>query len=119
HILPMPEPPRPLPDAGLGAMSTGQGNLPLESVDIRATVTGLVAGVEVSQGFRNPHDVPVEATYIFPLPDRAAVTSMRMEAADHVIEAALEERGKAREDYDAAIAAGQRAAIAEEDRPDV
>ena len=39
------------------------------------------ASVEVTQGFRNPFDVPLEATYIFPLPDRAAVTAMRMEAA--------------------------------------
>src|SRR5918992_1608642 len=31
----------------------------------------------------------------------------------------LEERGQARRDYNAAIAAGHRAAIAEEDRPDV
>jgi len=119
HILPMPDMPVPVPDAGFGALSTEQGNLPLESVEVRATVTGLVAGVEVGQGFRNPHDVPVEATYIFPLPDRAAVTAMKMEAADRVVEARLDERGKARADYDAAIEAGQRAAIAEEDRPDV
>jgi Ca-activated chloride channel family protein len=119
HILPLPNMPAPVPDAGFGALSTEQGNLPLEFVEVHATVTGLVAGVEVGQGFRNPHGVPVEATYIFPLPDRAAVTAMTMEAADRVVEAKLEERGKARADYDAAIEAGQRAAIAEEDRPDV
>lgn len=119
HILPLPDVPPPMPDAGLGALATEKGNLPLESVDIRATVTGLVAGIELAQGFRNPFDVPVEATYIFPMPDRAAVTAMRMEAADRVIEGRLEERGKARAEYDEAIAAGQRAAIAEEDRPDV
>src|SRR5206468_1328853 len=54
-----------------------------------------------------------------PLPDRAAVTGMRMEAADRVVEGVLKERGQAREDYEAALAAGQRAALAEEDRPDV
>src|ERR1700683_3836734 len=62
---------------------------------------------------------PLEATYIFPLPDRAAVTALRMECAGHVVEGGLKERSQAREDYDRAIAAGQRAAIAEEDRPDV
>ncbi|RAY15485.1 trypsin [Actinomadura craniellae] len=108
-----------MPDAGFGALHTERGNLPLDSVDVRATVTGLAAGVEVTQGFRNPFDVPLEATYVFPLPDRAAVTALRLEAADRVVDGTLKERGEARAEYTAAIAAGQRAAIAEEDRPDV
>ncbi|MGI8328327.1 VIT domain-containing protein [Actinomadura scrupuli] len=119
HIASLPDEVPPLPDAGLGALTTDRGNLPLDSVDVHAAVTGLAAGIEVTQGFRNPFDVPLEATYVFPLPDRAAVTAMRMEAADRVIEGTLKERGQARQDYDTAIAAGQRAAIAEEDRPDV
>ncbi|SEG27552.1 Ca-activated chloride channel family protein [Thermomonospora echinospora] len=119
RIAPLPGEAPPIPDAGLGALTTERGNLPLDAVDVHAAVTGLVARIEVSQGFRNPFDVPLEATYVFPLPDRAAVTRMRMEAADRVVEGTLKERGQARADYDAAVAAGQRAAIAEEDRPDV
>ncbi|GAA3010996.1 VIT domain-containing protein [Streptosporangium longisporum] len=109
----------PVPDAGLGALTTERGNLPLESVDVTAAVSGLTAGVEVVQGFRNPYDVALEATYVFPLPDRAAVTAFRMEADGRVIEGVLKERGQARADYDQAISQGRRAAIAEEDRPDV
>ncbi|GLW66019.1 hypothetical protein Arub01_42630 [Actinomadura rubrobrunea] len=120
HISPLPDAAAPPdPEGGLGALSTDRGNLPLDAVDVRASITGLVAGVEVTQGFRNPFDVPLEATYIFPLPDRAAVTALRLEAADRVVEGVLKERAQARQDYDAAIAAGRRAAIAEEDRPDV
>ncbi|MFC4056042.1 VIT domain-containing protein [Actinomadura syzygii] len=119
RILPLPDTASPEPDRGLGALTTDRGNLPLDSVDVHASITGLAAGIEVVQGFRNPFDVPLEATYVFPLPDRAAVTGLRMEAADRVIEGTLKERGQARQDYDAAVAAGQRAAIAEEDRPDV
>src|SRR5579859_7680470 len=107
------------PDAGLGTMATSRGNLPLDAVDVRAAIAGLSARVEVTQEFRNPFDVPLEATYIFPLPDRAAVTAMRMECAGHVVEGVLKERAQAREEYDQAIAAGRQAAIAEEDRPDV
>ena len=107
------------PDGGLGALVTTRGNLPLDSVDIRACVTGTFAGVELAQGFRNPFDVPLEATYIFPLPDRAAVTGLRMEAGGRVIEAVLRERAEARAAYDAATGEGRRAAIAEEERPDV
>ena len=107
------------PDAGLGALATSRGNLPLDAVDVRAAIAGTSAQVELTQQFRNPFDVPLEATYIFPLPDRAAVTAMRMECAGHVVEGVLRERARAREEYDQAIAEGRRAAIAEEDRPDV
>jgi Ca-activated chloride channel homolog len=105
--------------AGLGALATSRGNLPLDAVDVRAAISGLSASVELTQEFRNPFDVPLEATYIFPLPARAAVTALRMECAGHVVDGVLKERAQAREDYDQAIAEGKRAAITEEDRPDV
>jgi Ca-activated chloride channel family protein len=104
---------------GGGCLLTDRGNLPLHKLDVRATITGLVARTDVIQGFRNPHDVPLEATYIFPLPDRAAVTAMTLTAADRTIVAELHERARARQAYDDAIAQGRRAAIAEEERPDV
>jgi Ca-activated chloride channel family protein len=107
------------PGGGLGALVTARGNLPLDRVDLRARITGTLAAVELAQGFRNPFDVPLEATYIFPLPYRAAVTGLRMEAGGHVVEATLKERAEARAAYDAAIGEGRRAAIAEEERPDV
>jgi Ca-activated chloride channel homolog len=106
-------------EAGLGALSTERGNLPLHKLDVRADITGLTVGLELTQTFRNPYDTPLEATYIFPLPDRAAVTRMTMTAGGRVIEGVLSERGAAREAYDTAIAAGKRASIAEEERPDV
>jgi len=106
-------------DAGIGALRTERGNLPLESIDVDVAITGLTARVRLSQGFHNPYDVPLEATYVFPLPDRAAVTAMRMEADGRVVEGVLKERGQARADYRQAISEGRRAAIAEEERPDV
>jgi hypothetical protein len=47
------------------------------------------------------------------------VTQFRMTVAGREIEGILEERGQAREHYEEAIAQGERAAIAEEDRPGV
>ena len=105
--------------AGFGALLTGRGSLPLESLDVFARIDGLLSRVTVRQVFVNAHEEPLEATYTFPLPDRAAVTGFRMEVAGRVIEGVLEERGQAREQYDQAIAEGRRAAIAEEDRPGV
>ncbi|WP_420801738.1 VIT domain-containing protein [Pseudofrankia asymbiotica] len=104
---------------GLGCLRTGRGNLPLDAVDVQAAVTGLASSITLSQGFHNPYDEPLEATYIFPLPPRAAVTALRMEADGRVVEAELKERGEARADYDTAISQGKRASIAEEERPGV
>ncbi|MFC4042775.1 VIT domain-containing protein [Dactylosporangium siamense] len=109
----------PKDDAGLGALRTARGNLPLDRIDVHTAITGLVARIDLTQEFVNVHDEALEATYVFPLPDRAAVIRMAMTADGRVVEAELQERGAARETYDRAIAAGQRASIAEEERPDV
>jgi Ca-activated chloride channel homolog len=106
-------------EAGFGALTTARGPLPLKALDVQARIDGLLAAVEVTQTFVNTHAEPLEATYIFPLPDRAAVTSFRLEVAGRVVEGVLQERGAARREYDRAIQAGHRAAIAEEERPDV
>jgi Ca-activated chloride channel family protein len=110
---------RPDTEAGFGALTTTRGALPLVALDVRARIDGLIALVEVCQTFLNSHDQPLEATYIFPLPDRAAVTSFRLEVAGRVVEGELQERGQARQNYNAALQAGHRAAIAEEERPGV
>jgi Ca-activated chloride channel family protein len=106
-------------EAGVGAVATGRGNLPLEAVDVDATITGLVARVVLTQTFGNRFDQPLEASYIFPLPDRAAVTEFRMELGARVVEGVLKERGQARAAYDQAIQEGRQASIAEEERPGV
>ncbi|MCW5807948.1 MAG: VWA domain-containing protein, partial [Deltaproteobacteria bacterium] len=106
-------------DAGFGALRTARGLLPLVAMDVDARVAGTIASVELAQTFVNTTGTAIEATYIFPLPDRAAVHRFRMEVAGRVVEGVVEERGAAREQYDEAIARGHRAAITEEERPGV
>ena len=106
-------------DAGIGALTTERGNLPLVALDVDSRVTGLLSATTVRQTFVNRHDVPLEATYVFPLPDRGAVHAFRMEVAGRVVDGVLKERAEARRAYDEALAQGRRAAIAEEDRPNV
>ncbi|MBL4847301.1 MAG: VWA domain-containing protein [Planctomycetes bacterium] len=109
----------PQDEAGFGTLKTAQGNLPLKLLDINARVTGLVAETRVRQTFVNTSKVPLEATYIFPLPGRAAVSRFRFEIGERVIEGELQERGEARRVYQEAISQGHRAAITEEERPGV
>ena len=104
---------------GTGLLTSKQGNFPLVAMTVAADITGLTAALSIRQTFRNPHECPLEATYIFPLPDRAAVTGFDVILGDRRITGAIKERQAARDAYDEALAAGQRAAIVEEDRPDV
>lgn len=111
--------PEPDAEAGFGALRTERGNLPLTGIDIDAHLTGLAVRTTLTQGFHNPFDQALEATYIFPLPDRAAVTALSLHADGRTVDGVLRERGQARADYQQAIDAGQRAAIVEEERPGV
>ena len=106
-------------EAGFGSLTTPRGLLPLRALEVRGRIDGLLSQLNVRQTFVNSLDEPLEATYVFPLPDRAAVRGFRMEIGQRTIEGVLEERAKARENYDRAITSGQRAAIAEEERPGV
>jgi Ca-activated chloride channel family protein len=106
-------------EAGFGALRTERGLLPLTAMSVDARVAGVMASTEVAQTFVNTTRTAIEATYIFPLPDRAAVQRFRMEVAGRVIEGIVDERGAARAQYDEAIAQGHRAAITEDERPGV
>ena len=77
---------RPLPgphhlEEGFGALTTARGALPLIALEARARLDGLIASIEVEQTFVNSHNEPLEATYVFPLPDRAAVTRCQLQVA--------------------------------------
>ena len=104
------------PESGIGVLRTERGILPLRSLDVQAHIHGLGSKSVVRQTFYNSYDEPIEATYIFPLPGRDAVTRFVMHVNGRQIDGVLQERGEARENYDRAIAAGHAAAIAEEER---
>ncbi|MBD3176073.1 MAG: VWA domain-containing protein, partial [Armatimonadia bacterium] len=92
---------------------------PLEHTDVEADVTGLIAKVNVTQTFGNPYGDPIEAVYVFPLPENAAVNDMVMQVGDRTIRADIQTREQARETYEEAVAAGQRAALLEQERPNI
>lgn len=106
-------------DESFGSLETAKGHLPLRSIDVQTRVSGVVARTTLKQVFVNTHKEPLEATYIFPLPPRAAVSHFELRVAGRAVVGELQERGQARATYNAAIASGHRAAIAEEERPDV
>jgi Ca-activated chloride channel family protein len=91
----------------------------LAHTDARAVVTGPVAHTVLRQEWTNPNLVPLDATYIFPLPDNAAVTGLTMTIGSRRIEAAMRRREEARAVYEQARRAGQVAALLDQERPNV
>jgi Ca-activated chloride channel family protein len=83
---------------------------PLET-DLRMSVAGVVARVRVAQRFRNLGSTYLEAVYVLPLPDDAAVDRLSMKVGERVIEAEIHERAAAERIYGEARAAGQRTSL--------
>jgi len=82
-------------------------------------VSGRIARTRVVQAFRNTGRQWAAATYLYPLPEDAAVDSLRMVVGQRVIVGEIRRRAEAAEIYERAKAAGQRAALVEEQRPNM
>jgi hypothetical protein len=59
---------------------------PLLSSHVDMKVNGLINRVTVKQIFKNESDQWINASYLFPLPDKSAVDHLRLKIADRVIE---------------------------------
>ncbi len=92
---------------------------PLVATDVDLDVTGIVARGTVTQRFFNPTDGWVEGIYVFPLPDDAAVDSLKMQIGDRFIEGKVKEREEARQIYEKAKADGYKASLVEQERPNI
>jgi Ca-activated chloride channel homolog len=92
---------------------------PLRHTDVKADIVGVVAHVEVLQTFGNPFDRPIEAVYVFPLPDQAAVDAMEIHLEDRVIRGVIRKRDEARAAYETARAEGRLAALLDQERPNI
>lgn len=93
--------------------------LPLKKTDVRLEVTAGFVSAEVTQSFTNDTMHPLEAVYIFPLPSRASVTGMELRVGDRIIRSVVKEREEARRTYEKAKKAGKKAALVEQERPNI
>lgn len=88
-------------------------------IDIDVTVSGPTLRARVTQVFRNPTRDWVEATYVYPLATGGAVDTLKMVVGDRVIVGDIKERQQARVIYEEARRAGQKAALTEQERPNI
>lgn len=88
-------------------------------IDVDITVSGPTLRTRVTQIFRNPTNDWVEATYVYPLATDGAVDALKMVVGDRVIVGDIKERQQARVIYEQARRNGQKAALTEQERPNI
>ena len=93
--------------------------LPLKASKADVQIAGVIADVTITQVYRNEGGRPLEAIYVFPGSTRAAVYGMKMIIGKRVIEAEVQEKQAARQQYEQAKRAGKSASLLEQERPNV
>ena len=111
------DPARPGPGELLSREGDRMVPLPLVRMQVELDVTGVLVHGSVSQEFRNDRAEVLEATYVFPLPEGAAVNALEMRVGDRRIVATVKERDEARRTYEQARNEGRKAALLEQGRP--
>jgi Ca-activated chloride channel family protein len=86
-------------------------------VDIK--VTGIVARTKLTQSFKNAGKHWVNALYVFPLPENAAVDHLLMTVGERKIEGKIKEKTAAKKIYLQAKAQGKKASLVAQQRPNI
>lgn len=94
-------------------------HLPLLKADYRVEVDGDVAHVELTQTFLNPTKLPLNATYLFPLNQKAAIHAMRMDLDGETIVARVKKKEDAKATFEKAKREGKAAALLTQHRPNM
>ncbi len=92
---------------------------PKVETDVEIHITGIVARTRVAQTFHNPGAAWVEGLYVFPLPENAALDRLRLRIGERVIEGQVREKEEARRVYTEARREGRKAALVEQQRPNL
>jgi len=78
------------------------GDIPLKHTSMESHISWFVSRTYVTQVFENNTTVPIEATYMFPLPHEASVDAMEMKIGERLIVWNIERREEAQRQYNQA-----------------
>jgi len=92
---------------------------PLLKSNYRVDIQGDIATIELQQTFKNPSNIPLNATYLFPLNKDAAVYAMQMKVGDEIINAQIKRIEEAKQIFEEAKQAGKAASMLEQHRPNM
>lgn len=93
--------------------------VPLKHTDVKASIAGYIATVDVTQQYHNPYSTKIEAQYIFPLPANAAINEFLMTVGERKIRGIIRDRAEAQQIYNEARAQGYVASLLTQERPNI
>ena len=111
--------PEPLTARRAGLFTKQDAPVPLDGVSIDAEISTFCARVVVAQRFVNRETMPIEAVYVFPLDEGAAVCGFEAIIDGTLVVGEVKEREEAFKTYDEAMEQGHGAYLLDEERPDV
>ncbi|XP_043333741.1 protein mono-ADP-ribosyltransferase PARP4 [Cervus canadensis] len=109
----------PFPDIKAGLQDASGSSVPLEDVHIKGKIIDFVAQVVVFQTYTNQNHVPIEAKYVFPLDDKAAVCGFEAFINGKHVVGEIKEKEAAQREYRVAISQGHGAYLMDQDAPDI
>lgn len=95
------------------------GDFQLVNTNVDVKINGIIAEVVVTQSYQHSGVNVLDANYLFPASNRAAVHGMTLDINDRRIEAKIERKQSAREKYKQALSEGKSAALLEQTRPNL
>ncbi|MDH1470700.1 marine proteobacterial sortase target protein [Shewanella sp. GD03713] len=107
---------------GMLVYQTASGRLmPSLPVDTQVSmqVSGLTNRVSVKQVFSNQTGFVLNGRYLFPLPNEAAVDSLRLHIGERIIEGQIHPKQQAKQIFEQAKAEGKRASLVSQERPNM
>jgi hypothetical protein len=102
-----------------GLFTTQAVAVPLSGVSIEAEISSFCARVAVAQRYVNSESHPIEAVYVFPIDEGAAVCGFEAIIDGTLVVGEVKEREEAFRMYDDAMERGDGAFLLDEERPDV
>lgn len=104
---------------GTSANSGHPSSTPLKDVQVDAQIVDVVAKMTVEQSFHNNEDVPIEAVYVFPLDENAAVCNFAVRIGCRTVQGAMDECDEAEKAYKKAKDVGDGAYLLEQPMRDM
>ncbi|QSX35046.1 marine proteobacterial sortase target protein [Shewanella avicenniae] len=97
----------------------GEVTAPKLTTQVAMNITGWTNRVSVTQRYTNVSQDWLHGRYLFPLPENAAVDSLRMKIGERLIEGQIHPKQQAREIYEQAKQAGKQASLLSQQRPNL
>ncbi|XP_056321137.1 protein mono-ADP-ribosyltransferase PARP4-like [Danio aesculapii] len=109
----------PLEKMNAGLLDSSGQKLPLQAVNVKCKLMDLLCQVIIFQTYTNQSAVPIEAKFVFPLEETAAVCGFEAFINGKHVIGKVKEKEQARKEYKQAIEKGHGAYLMDQDAPDV